>query len=75
MVDDYIPVVDAIEDDIEEVETQVFDDDIPAPTQRIYHLKREVIEFHRAVWPLLSPLGTLEQGGYEQVRGAPELLP
>ena len=68
VVDDYIPVVDAIEDDIEEVETQVFDDDIPAPTQRIYHLKREVIEFHRAVWPLLSPLGTLEQGGYEQVR-------
>jgi magnesium transporter len=26
-----------------------------------------VIEFHRAVWPLLSPLGTLEQGGFERV--------
>jgi magnesium transporter len=67
VVDDYIPVVDAIEDDIEEVEKDVFDDDIPAPTARIYHLKREVIEFHRAVWPLLSPLGTLEQGGYERI--------
>jgi magnesium transporter len=67
VVDDYIPVVDAIEDDIEEVETDVFDDDIPAPTARIYHLKREVIEFHRAVWPLLSPLGALEQGAYERV--------
>jgi magnesium transporter len=67
VVDDYIPVVDAIEDDIEEVEKDVFDDDIPAPTARIYNLKREVIEFHRAVWPLLSPLEMLEQGGYERV--------
>jgi magnesium transporter len=67
VVDDYLPVVDAIEDDIEEVEKDVFDDDIPAPTARIYNLKREVIEFHRAVWPLLSPLGTLEQGGFERI--------
>ncbi|HET8593587.1 MAG TPA: magnesium/cobalt transporter CorA [Solirubrobacterales bacterium] len=67
VVDDYMPVADAIEDDIEEVEAEVFDDDIPAPTARIYRLKREVIEFHRAVWPLLSPLGTLEQGGYPRV--------
>jgi magnesium transporter len=67
VVDDYIPVVDAIEDDIEEVEKEVFDDDVPAPTSRIYNLKREVIEFHRAVWPLLNPLETLEQGGFERV--------
>ncbi len=67
VVDDYIPLVDAIEDDIEEVEKDVFDDDIPAPTKRIYHLKREVIEFHRAVWPLLNPLELLEQGGFERV--------
>jgi magnesium transporter len=67
VVDDYMPVVDGIEDDIEEVEDQVFDDDVPAPTQRIYSLKREVIEFHRAVWPLLSPLDALERGGYSPV--------
>jgi magnesium transporter len=67
VVDDYIPVVDAIEDDIEEVEKDVFDDDVPAPTARIYNLKREVIEFHRAVAPLLAPLEALEQGGYERI--------
>ena len=67
VVDDYLPVVDGIEDDIEEVENDVFDDDIPAPTERIYHLKREVIEFHRAVWPLLTPLELLEQGGFARV--------
>jgi magnesium transporter len=64
VVDDYIPVADGIEDDIEEVEGDVFDDDRPAPTRRIYHLKREVIEFHRAVWPLLNPLQALEAGIY-----------
>jgi len=67
VVDDYLPVADSIEDDIEEVETDVFDDDIPAPTARIYHLKREVVEFHRAVWPLLNPLEGLEQGGFERI--------
>ena len=64
VVDDYFPVVDGIEDDIEEVEDDVFDDDQPAPTERIYHLKREVIEFHRAAWPLLNPLDALERGAY-----------
>jgi magnesium transporter len=67
VVDDYIPVADAIEDDVEEVEKDVFDDDIPAPTARIYNLKREVIEFHRAVWPLLAPLNMLEEGGFERI--------
>jgi magnesium transporter len=67
VVDDYIPVVNAIEDDIEEVEKDVFNDDVPAPTARIYNLKREVIEFHRAIWPLLRPLEDLEQGRYERV--------
>jgi magnesium transporter len=67
IVDDYMPVVDAMDDDIEEVEKEVFDDDVPAPTARIYNLKREVIEFHRAVGPLLTPLNALEQGGYERV--------
>jgi magnesium transporter len=67
VVDDYLPVVDGIEDDIEEVENDVFDDDIPAPTQRIYHLKREVIEFHRGVSPLLNPLAALEVGAFAAV--------
>jgi magnesium transporter len=67
VVDDYLPVVDGIEDDIEEVENDVFDDDIPAPTERIYHLKREVIEFHRAVSPLLQPLAGLEAGSFAAV--------
>ena len=63
VVDDYAPVVAGIEDDIEEVEDEIFEEHRDA-TQRIYFLKREVIEFHRAVSPLLVPLEALERGAY-----------
>jgi magnesium transporter len=70
VVDDYRPVVEGIENDIEEVEEEIFRRR-GDPTQRIYFLKREVIEFHRAVAPLLGPLEALERGAFPQV--APQL--
>ena len=66
VVDDYAPVVAGIEDDIEEVEGEIFQDRKDS-TQRIYFLKREVIEFHRAVFPLLVPLEGLERGLYVDI--------
>ena len=51
VVDDYAPVLDGLQDDIDEIEVQVFDGD-PAASRRIYTLTREVIEFQRAVEPL-----------------------
>jgi magnesium transporter len=59
VVDDYRPVVDGIEDDISEVEEQVFAGG-GDQTRRVYLLKREVVEFYRAVHPLLEPLSLLE---------------
>jgi magnesium transporter len=71
VVDDYQPVVDGIDNDITEVETEIFQRGSDA-TQRIYFLKREVIEFHHAVAPLLAPLEALERGAFptmdEQLR-------
>jgi magnesium transporter len=63
VVDDYEPVVAGIEDDIEEVEQDIFGNEADS-TRRIYFLKREVIEFRRAVYPLLAPLGALESGAF-----------
>jgi magnesium transporter len=63
VVDDYMPVVDGIENDISEVEDDIFRGQGES-TQRIYFLKREVIEFHHAVYPLLVPLEMLERGAY-----------
>ncbi|MGH3789060.1 MAG: magnesium and cobalt transport protein CorA [Pseudonocardiaceae bacterium] len=51
VVDDYFPVLDGLQNDIDEIETQVFTGD-PAVSRRIYQLTREVIEFQRAVEPL-----------------------
>ena len=62
VVDDYAPVVAGIDNDIEEVEDEIFGQRSDS-TQRIYFLKREVIEFHRAVRPLLAPLESLQYGG------------
>ncbi len=61
VVDDYAPVVEGLENDIEEVEDDIFRAEGDA-TERIYFLKREVIEFHHAVAPLLGALEDLERG-------------
>ena len=47
VVDEYAPVVAGLENDIDEIEDQLFEGD-PAVSRRIYELTREVIEFQRA---------------------------
>jgi magnesium transporter len=51
IVDDYGPVLEGLQGDIDEIEVQVFNGD-PDASKRIYTLSREVIEFQRAVEPL-----------------------
>jgi magnesium transporter len=66
VVDDYAPVVEGLERDIEEVEGTVFSG-AAAPTERIYFLRREATDFARAVHPLLGPLEASERGVYPQL--------
>jgi magnesium transporter len=70
IVDDYSPVLEGLERDVEEVEASVFRA-TTAPTERIYSLRREASDFYRAVHPLLGPLEALERGAYLPV--GPEL--
>ena len=51
VVDAYAPVVFDLQDDIDEVETQVLDS-APQVSRRTYRLARQVIVLHRAVDPL-----------------------
>jgi magnesium transporter len=51
IVDDYLPVLQGLQTDIDQIEEQVFDGDTGV-SKRIYQLTREVIDFHRAVEPL-----------------------
>ena len=62
VVDDYEPVAAGLDNDISEVEQEVFADQNAVVTQRIYFLRRVVVEFHRAVQPLIAPLESLEKG-------------
>ncbi|GAA3751689.1 magnesium transporter [Spinactinospora alkalitolerans] len=61
VVDGYAPVVAGLQNDIDEIETQVFNGD-PQVSRRIYELSREVIEFQRAARPLLGILRGLAAG-------------
>jgi magnesium transporter len=58
VVDDYGPVVAGLENDIYEIETEVFGGNAGV-SRRTYELSREVIEFQRAVKPLSGMLGAL----------------
>jgi magnesium transporter len=51
VVDEYAPVVAGVENDIDEIEDEVFDISTDA-SRRIYELTREVINFQRATKPL-----------------------
>ncbi|TFC04755.1 magnesium/cobalt transporter CorA [Cryobacterium adonitolivorans] len=61
VIDEYAPVVAGLENDIDEIEDQLFDGD-QAVSRRIYDLSREVIEFQRATQPLIGMLESLQEG-------------
>jgi len=61
VVDGHAPVVAGLENDIDEIETEVFRGD-PEVSRRIYELSREVVEFQRATHPLTGILQALGAG-------------
>jgi magnesium transporter len=69
VVDDYQPVVNGLDEDIKEVETEVFSQAGSNPAERIYLLKREVIEFHQSTAPLSEPLDLLVQSQVPGLHG------
>lgn len=69
-VDTYLEVCDALQEDVDTVEAAVFADHRGrgADAAQIHQLKRELLEFKRAVTPLLRPLQELTEN-------PPALLP
>jgi magnesium transporter len=66
VVDDYASVIDSLENDIDEVETEVFGGN-PGVSRRIYEISREVIQFYRATQPLAVALEHLMDGNLYEV--------
>jgi magnesium transporter len=67
VVDDYAPALEGLENDIEEVETELFSGARANPAERIYRLQREVLQFRRAAGPLVDPISKMAAGHYWQV--------
>jgi magnesium transporter len=61
-VDAYLAVTAAIEDDLDELEREVFTPRSAPDSEKIYAMKREVLELRRAVVPLGGPLRKLTEG-------------
>ncbi len=62
-VDEYLIVIAEVEDDVEEVEESVFSRSGSRDIQRIYQLKRELMELRRAVIPMSRPVAVLASAG------------
>ncbi|GAA3097036.1 magnesium and cobalt transport protein CorA [Streptomyces rectiviolaceus] len=71
VVDGYAPVVAGVQNDIDEIETEVFGGD-PEVSRRIYELSREMVEFQRATRPLVAMLHSL-MAGFAKYRTDEEL--
>jgi len=61
-VDGYEEAIACIDQDVDEIEMQVFGDQAEDHSERIYKLKREIAEFHRAMLPLRPALERLASG-------------
>jgi magnesium transporter len=59
IVDAYEPVADGLREDIEEVEASIFSSSGANPVERIYRLRREVLQFAKAAGPLKPALRDL----------------
>jgi magnesium transporter len=67
VVDDYAPAIAGLGEDIDQVEDQVFSGLRASAAERIYKLKREVLQFEHAVGPLVEPVDRLARGKYDVI--------
>jgi magnesium transporter len=67
VVDDYELALEGLRVDVEEVETEVFSPERDSSAERIYKLKREVLEFTRAAAPLVAPIEHLAEGRHDLI--------
>lgn len=70
VIDNYFKVLEAIGEDIEEIEDELVADPSKETILNIHFLKRETIYLRRAVWPLREIISRLERGETPLIRPA-----
>jgi magnesium transporter len=71
IVDDYEPVIQSVETDIQGVEHDMFSPERTNPAERIYTMEREVLDLQRAIMPLGPAIDRVARGQYDLIH--PEL--
>jgi len=72
VVDDYQPAIDGLQNDVDEVEAELFSPERTNVGERVYKLQRETLQFRRAVAPLVDPLDRLSRGQIDVDEGVRE---
>lgn len=67
IVDHYFLAIDALNDQFEDLEQQVIDNPEQHLVEDIHHLKRLVITFRKAVWPMREVVNLLMDEGVEHI--------
>jgi magnesium transporter len=67
MVDDYIPVFDKMEDEVEWLEDEVVSNPQPPTLERLLVLKHSIMGLRRAIAPLRELMNRLSRDDYKQV--------
>jgi magnesium transporter len=67
VVADYMPVIEQLDDAIDQIEDQVFDNPSPALLERLFALKRALLRLRRMLAPQREVLNKLARGDYDVV--------
>lgn len=59
VVDKYYPILEDLGEEIESIEHQTISDPTRKTLERIYHVKRELLDMRRAVWPQRDAISSL----------------
>jgi magnesium transporter len=70
MVADYMPVVEQIDEAIDQIEDQVFDNPTPDLLERLFTLKRALLRLRRTVGPQREVLNKLARGDFDVIEEA-----
>ncbi len=60
LVDYCLPILNKIGNNIEDVEDDIFADEMPRAIRQISMLRRDIISFRRIIWPMRAVIGSLE---------------
>jgi magnesium transporter len=74
LVADYMPVVERIDEAIDEIEQEVFAEAKPIVLERIFVLKRNLLHFRRVIAPQREVLNKLARGDYAVIDAEAQLF-